>query len=412
MGQRMTFNKLGCTVLVALAAISFLVGCPAAENPLPGVVPPDETFYVGSNACGSCHANIAAQHARTGHSQALKPVLSEPPMYPAPAAGLPSPPPGHQWTDIAYVIGGYELAARFVNTQGFLVTGPTAQYDPAIPAIGLSAGFVPYLADATGPTPFDFKDFYRVTTGPVPLGSSGGDRQENRPGINGVWAESGVQCEACHGPGSLHVPNPTAGNIQLDANSTACSGCHTNGTNSQVIQASGGLIDGFQQWTELKASPHTGFSCNTCHNPHASVAYDRANAIRNQCRACHPNQDMALHQGFVYVNGSYSEPVTCESCHMPFAVKTRSQNTITLTNGSTATFGDTQSHIFRLNPSVNGLADMFAEGGTVVARDTAGQSSISTCFVCQRCHNGQGNAFAFPADQGCAFGSDIHVRGD
>lgn len=408
----MTFNKVGCTVLVALAALSLLVGCPEMDDLLPGVVPPDEQFYVGADACGACHANFTAQHARTGHSQALKPVLSAPPTYPQPAVGLPSPPPGNEWTDIAYVIGGYELAARFVNTQGFLVTGPDAQYNQAIGAIGLPAGFVPFLADAAGSTPFDFADFSRLTTGPVPLDESNGERQDNRPGINGVWAEAGVQCEACHGPGSLHVPNPTAGNIQLDANSTSCSRCHSNGADAETIQAGGGLINGFQQWTELQASPHAGFSCSICHNPHASVAYDRQNAIRNDCRVCHSNMDNALHEGLVYTRGDYTEPVTCESCHMPFAVATRSQNTITLTNGRTALFGDTQSHIFRLDPSPNGLEDMFAEGGATVARDANGQASISTCFVCQRCHNGQGNAFAFPPDQGCAFGSDIHSTSD
>lgn len=397
---------------VLLVIFGLLAGCPADDTWPPGVVPPTEAYYVGSSACSACHANIAALHFQTGHSQALKPVLSGRPDYPGSAPGVPAPPAGYAWTDIAYAIGGYKLPAQFVDTQGFLLTGAGAQYNVPIPAIRLEAGFVPFRASEAGPVPFEYDDFHRLTTGAVSLIDSGGERKDNRPGINGLWAEAGVQCEACHGPGSLHVPNPSAGNIVLDAGSTLCASCHSHDPESPQIAASGGLIEGFQQSAELAASPHAGFSCTFCHNPHASAEFDPANAIRNGCQACHPNVDMALHAGAVFVQGDYVEPVTCASCHMPYAVKTRADKTIQLTNGETTLLGDTQSHVFRLDPSDTSLNDMFADGGTVVARDAAGRASVSTCFVCQRCHNGLGNAFAFPPNQGCAFGEDIHVRTD
>lgn len=36
-----------------------------------------------------------------------------------------------------------------------------------------------------------------------------------------------VQCEQCHGPGSLHVEDPSADNIRLEAPSSVCLACHT-----------------------------------------------------------------------------------------------------------------------------------------------------------------------------------------
>lgn len=415
MSQNTTLRSFSCFLFAsgAVALIFGATGCPAIPDtgPLPGIVPTDQTFYIGSDACSACHANVADSFARHGHAQALKRVNDGPPVYPD-GQGVPTPPAGFNWNDISYVAGGYQKSARFVDLDGFVLTdgriGANSQYNPAVPAIGVTAaGFAPYLPAQIAPLPFEFDEFRRITTGPRAFNAADGQRQDNRPGIQGTWAQAAVTCEACHGPGSRHIPEPQAGNIELNAGSSSCTQCHANPGGSEAIAVTDGLIDGYQQVAEVAASPHAGFACTFCHDPHTSANLDPA-GIRNNCTACHPGTNMALHEGLVYRRGDYVEPVTCQSCHMPYLVRTGQSNDLVLSNGRTVRLGDTRSHIFRLDPGAQSEASMFASNGTEISRDADGQSAVSTCFVCQRCHNGLGNAFAFPASQGCAFGSGIH----
>ena len=40
---------------------------------------------------------------------------------------------------------------------------------------------------------------------------------------------AGVQCEACHGPGSVHVAGPMKNNIIKESGASLCRQCHTKG---------------------------------------------------------------------------------------------------------------------------------------------------------------------------------------
>ena len=412
-------------VLVAAGTLMIAAAC----VPLPPDTDSPPTFnnttdrtnqgasYVGSAACRACHPSIGQTHALHGHAHILTRIEGQPPDFPAMAhrAGVPDPPPGLLWTDISYVIGGYSKKAVFVDLDGFLVTtgstGTPAQWNLPFPANGTEAGFVEFES-APEPEPYDISCFVCHTTGPKPQNPDEPRFQENRPGIAGAWAEPGVQCEGCHGPGSNHIPNPAARNLFVSAAAAECGQCHTR-QGPDTILAADGFIESYQQWSELRASGgHASFDCTFCHDPHASSTYDRDNGIRNDCTDCHSDRNMALHENATFMRGDYAEALTCQSCHMPFATKSASSATGAVV-GPTGRMGDTRTHIFRISTEQAGLERFFNDAGTAVRRDAEGQGAVTVDFVCLRCHNGVGNAFEIDTvGLAAQIAIQMHARGD
>jgi len=352
--------------------------------------------YLGSSACQSCHSNFSARQALHGHAHALTGIQGSAPSFPAEAtqAGVPNPPAGFSWSDISYVLDGYSKKGRFLDNNGFVLTtglsGVDTQWNLKLPAVGNTAEFAPYLPAAVTVTPYDFDTFQYETTGPVPQDPANPMFQDNRPGILGTWHEAGVQCESCHGPGSKHVPQPSARNLFVDvSNASTCGACHSRpyGSTSGEILAADYFIRDRQQASELKASGgHASFACTYCHDPHRSVINDRTNAIRNDCRACHTDANMALHQRKVFVLGDYREELTCESCHMPFATKSGVSADASVV-GPYGHVGDTRTHIFRITTEDITYTDIFTPDGSQLIRDSQGRAAISADIVCLRCHN-------------------------
>lgn len=404
--------RVGCLLVLPM----LIVGCPSAPpppenpceiNPVNCLVGVD---YLGSSTCRACHPGIADLHDRHGHAHALKPTQGVAPDY-SPLSrltGVPEPPPGFDWTDIAYVTDGFNKVASFVDLQGYLLTdgatGRAIRYNLANPAAGTEAGYVPFSIDQVQRTRLDFWRFSQRATGAIARADAGGRQHENRPGIDGIWAGPGAGCEACHGPGGDHVPNPSAGNIEIGNSQATCSRCHSDPALGNAIAAQDGFILPLQQHAELQASPHPSFACTYCHDPHASTVNEPARGIRNACSTCHSGRNMALHEGFVYRRGDYTETLTCQSCHMPLAG--REGGSALAGNGGR--IGDTRVHFMYINTGNVDYRAFLTADGTQVARGSDGKAAVTVDFVCLRCHNGAGNAFTLSLESAASIAVGVH----
>lgn len=323
--------------------------------------------YVGSATCAGCHKDLAEAYQKTGHASALVKIADgAAPTYPY--TTVENPPEGWTWADVSYVIGGYNWAARFVDKNGYIITdkpGATTadaaylnQYNFANDILSTSAGWVSFHAGEAN-VPMDCGKCH--TTGYQPNG-----KQDKLEGLVGTWAEASVGCEACHGPGSLHMANPYATPLKIDRSSEACGECHNSGDLTQVA-AENGFIAQQAQYNEMFQSKHLVLQCSMCHNPHQGVVQLRqekaATTTRTTCENCHyqeaQNQKYIVHKSF-----------GCLSCHMPRLGKNAVADLARFT-------GDGRAHLMAINP---------AQVGQFSADGTTSLSEISLDYACKSCH--------------------------
>ncbi len=174
------------------------------------------------------------------------------------------------------------------------------------------------------------------------------------------YVPNGIDCERCHGPGSLHVSNRLAGLIPEGEKDLAivnpsklawerqidvCQRCHLQGNNvlkqgktfndfrpgmvlSDVFEIflpeyegddqlfnMANHADRFQHSQCFIQSSEAGktFTCITCHNPHVSVKETATASFNKACMSCHPDEKDCKEILEVRIGVDDN----CITCHMP-----------------------------------------------------------------------------------------------
>lgn len=374
---RAAFLLLLATLALAVAACSSRPGPQGPQGPTGPQGPPGPTgptgatgergpagqdgvsftppAYIGSAACGECHQDQFETFMKTGHATALTPVVDgqEPAL---PSAARRSPPEGLAWSDIAYVVGGYNWKALFVKNDGYLVTGEAAQFN--LDNNQLEAGNE-YVAYHPGE---------EVAFDCAACHATGYDSQTatvDMPGVVGSFNQPGVQCEACHGPGSLHVNNPRAFALKVSRDAQECRACHTSGA---MVVADGFIQHTTHEYDDLFPGKHQLIDCVDCHDPHVAVVSPREDHVpflNATCESCHFRQAQ-IEKVHIRIR------VTCAQCHMPQLI----QNAIGRPDSFMA---DMKTHQVAINAA---QIDQFTADGTILPQ-------IGLDYACRQCHNSE-----------------------
>ncbi len=434
-------------IILVVGSLLLMTGCPVPVGPSGNGNENDNVAaartYVGTDKCLTCHgaAMVTGTDMSTflnsGHPYKLNKVDGEMPTYPFstiegaleimgdddeptddgatpdPIAGgtdntLSTPP---SYADVSYVIGGYGWKARWIDADGYIVTGSAVQYN--LETETMSA----YHNNETDKV-YNCGNCH--ATGWKAYTSEDADdrnlnRQDDLPGMAGTFAAPGVQCEACHGAGSAHVESQSPDDITRVASPrtteqflaedmaygapVACSDCHTrNGEKDYptyvggpgLIQASGGLIRHHEQYDEMiginpddvdagPTGPHATSACTQCHNPHTTTRYMDVSGdppgMDVACTDCH-NEGGSGDKDYAITSGGMQD-LACIDCHMPLLAKSAIKHDAVGTGPAT---GDIKSHIFRIDLSADA---QFTNDGAYA------YPWITPEFACKTCHNGE-----------------------
>ncbi|MBC8423862.1 hypothetical protein H8E07_07035 [bacterium] len=397
-------RKRSVMILVGLLFVmGFLAGCSEEE-----CVAPDAELvtrdFVGSDSCNNAachaadktHADVYAMWEQSGHPYKLTKIDGAAPVDQFPSfSGYPNdsvdPPLGFDWSDITYTIGGYGWKMRWINSDGWIVTGQHEnQYN-----FENQTWSDYHFTDPADTKPYDCGQCH--TTGWVADEDYGDanddgdltDNQDGLVGMAGTFFAGGIHCEECHGGGKLHIEDPSTYPMNLDRSSELCGRCHTRDKLNRIA-ASKGFIQHHEQYDEWLHSPHAISSnsnspgCNDCHDPHASVVYDDVAlgmGMKVDCESCHADEA---------ATGTHSPAVgapPCVACHMPKAGK----GAIAVHDSQ----GDVRTHLFAINPEPVGREEgmgILSDAGSLVLEDPAtGQAKVTLDFACWGCHgDGEG----------------------
>lgn len=304
--------------------------------------------YVGAAACGSCHAAQFGQQSATGHARSLRPAAE----HPLANSFLPDSPllrkPNFRFqfskdfrvrvsdgkdaleAPIQWAFGAGDQAVTFVSQvdedryveHHFSYYAATKSLESTPGHKDLPARSLPealgVLYKTFDPDPKIMPCFQCHSTGPLSLGP----KLDIRP------RENGVRCEACHGPGSLHIANAARGEIQTarrlienprrlpaEGLNRLCGECHRQPAPAGVATNWNDAWNVRHQPLYLSQSAcfrksRGALSCLTCHDPHKTLRRNDATHYSALCANCHRAKPHPA------LNAKLDN---CTGCHMPQA---------------------------------------------------------------------------------------------
>jgi hypothetical protein len=304
-----------------------------------------QSLYVGNNACAPCHAEIYRQFSATPMAQSSGRVAGNVPAgsfrqassgaeYRINESGKVEIAKGSHRAErqLEYFIGSGAAGRSYLYSQdGFLFQAPVTWYArqsrwDASP--GYDKDRVSRWNRAIEP------DCLNCHSSQVRSSETALNRYATPP-----FAQSGIGCERCHGPGSEHISGRAKmvdpRQLQAKERDSVCAQCHMSGE-ARVARAGKQLSD-YRPRARLsdyvayfvydKPAPMRATSyveklsasrckiasgdalwCGTCHDPHRVPAPAESVAwFRAKCLTCHKPDDCSHSQG------------DCAGCHMPKA---------------------------------------------------------------------------------------------
>lgn len=229
--------KIWALLICGFLVIGYGLGMDTGGIPVRAQDEPEEADYAGVRECSSCHRGLARDHEETLHGQALLDVSDNKDLILGdfgqsedirtvqfPGESEPRP---FTEDDIVYAVGAGRYAQRYVYELG------DDEY-AVLPAewSAVTNTWQPLELAATWPDPA--YDWLQNCAG---CHTTGLDVSRAR------WEDDGVQCEACHGPGSIHIEVADEAGRSLDEDELAqihgaivlspdaqiCGQCHSRG---------------------------------------------------------------------------------------------------------------------------------------------------------------------------------------
>lgn len=254
---------------------------------------------------------------------------------------------------ITYIIGsGQHTNSHLIQKNAFIVQAPFTWY-----AQKAQLDFPPGFENGSN------SRFTRVIDQECMSCHNAMPKMVNESNRQFAQVGNGIDCERCHGPGSIHVKMRSAGleppagskdysivnpsKLSWERQIDVCQRCHLQGNNvlkpgKTFLDFKPGMIlsdyfeiylpkyaDGTSQFNMANHADRfqssqcfiktnakkerASFTCISCHNPHVSVQSTNLNVFNSKCSSCHTGESQCSENDDVRLINMDN----CVACHMP-----------------------------------------------------------------------------------------------